>query len=263
MIRKPLRILIVEDEPLARQRLYTLLHMAPGYKVVASAADGRQAVSLVRQHHPEIMLLDIQLPGLNGFEVLSSLRDDPTPPAVILLTAHGDHALRAFDAQVVDYLLKPFTRERLLEALERARAHCAPEDGMITDLEQGEIPRRDRIAVRSGTRSIALPFEEIYYAIADNVHCHIFAAKERARISESLASLHTRLPQGSLRAHQPLCRRESGAHQRDEAHFKWRSRIAPHEWNCPYAQSNPPGRSRRSIKAIRLIRSRPRTIGPQ
>jgi len=195
MIRKPLRILIVEDEPLARQRLYTLLHMAPGYKVVASAADGRQAVSLVRQHHPEIMLLDIQLPGLNGFEVLSSLRDDPTPPAVILLTAHGDHALRAFDAQVVDYLLKPFTRERLLEALERARAHCASEDGMITDLEQGEIPRRDRIAVRSGTRSIVLPFEEIYYAIADNVHCHIFAAKERARISESLASLHTRLPQ--------------------------------------------------------------------
>ncbi len=195
MIRKPLRILIVEDEPLARQRLYTLLHMAPGYKVVASAADGRQAVSLVRQHHPEIMLLDIQLPGLNGFEVLSSLRDDPTPPAVILLTAHGDHALRAFDAQVVDYLLKPFTRERLLEALERARAHCAPEDEAFPDLAQEDTLWRDRIAVRSGTRSIVLPFEEIYYAIADNVHCHIFAAKERARISESLASLHTRLPQ--------------------------------------------------------------------
>ncbi len=193
MMEQPLRILIVEDEPLARERVHRLLRMAPGYQIVASAEDGSQAVVLSRRHRPHIVLLDVQLPGLDGFNVLSTLRKEQSPPVVVLLTAHRDHAVRAFDAQVVDYVLKPFTRERLLQALARARILCAPQQQMLTSLKADQT-WQDRIAVRSGTRSIVLPFDEIYYAIAANTCCHIFSARERARISESLSALHARLP---------------------------------------------------------------------
>src|SRR5262249_43170870 len=121
---EPLRVLIAHDEPHGREQVRSILKSDSDLHVVAEAQDGRRAISLSRQHRPQLALLDVELPGLNAFEVLATLQDQ-APPAVVFLSSHGRHAVRAFDASVVDYVLKPFTPQRLRQAVERAKAHWA------------------------------------------------------------------------------------------------------------------------------------------
>ena len=109
-----IRTVIVDDEELARERLRTLLAKEPNIEIVGEAADGRSAVDLVEQLKPELLFLDVQMPELDGFEVLNALED---PPNVVFVTAHDKFALKAFDVHAVDYLLKPFDRERFQTAL--------------------------------------------------------------------------------------------------------------------------------------------------
>ncbi len=192
----PFRILIAEDEPLARERLRQMLRTEAGFQIVAEAMDGPQAVLLARRHRPEIMLLDIQLPGLNGFEVLTALKHE-APPAVIFLTAHGEHAVRAFDAKAVDYVMKPFTRERLRRALERALAHCHPPGAVIP--ARAEVPVvHPRIALRTGNRSLLISSKDILYALSANTHCRVFLATGSVKITQSLSALHERLPKAQF-----------------------------------------------------------------
>jgi DNA-binding LytR/AlgR family response regulator len=114
-----LRVLIADDEELARLRLRDLLREIPDVEVCGEAENGRQAVSLVKKLKPDLLLLDIQMPGMDGFAVL---RDVENPPLVVFETAHDEHALKAFEAGSLDYLLKPFGKDRLRKAVERARA---------------------------------------------------------------------------------------------------------------------------------------------
>jgi two-component system, LytTR family, response regulator len=128
-----LRVLIVDDEPLARQRLQRILRSEDGLSLLAPCADGRAAVTAILEQRPDLLFLDVQMPGMNGFEVLEAVGARQMP-AVIFVTAHDRFALQAFDAEALDYLLKPFGAERVHKALARARNFLA--GGARRELEQ-------------------------------------------------------------------------------------------------------------------------------
>jgi two-component system, LytTR family, response regulator LytT len=118
-----MRVLIVDDEPLARQELQYLLESAGGVEVVAVGSNGIEAVELIRTHKPDVVFLDVQMPGLDGFGVLKKLLEKKTElPQVVFATAYDQYAVRAFEVNAVDYLLKPFDRARVRKTLEKARA---------------------------------------------------------------------------------------------------------------------------------------------
>jgi two-component system response regulator AlgR len=108
-----MRVVIVDDEPLARERLRRLLAEFPGYEVVGEAADGAQALAIIREQNPDLVLLDIRMPGTDGLQVARQLAEEKTPPAVIFTTAFSEHALSAFDASATAYLLKPIRKDKL------------------------------------------------------------------------------------------------------------------------------------------------------
>mgnify|MGYP002624010553 CR=1 FL=1 len=115
----PVRAVVVDDEPAARAAVATLLAGVPEIEVVAEARNGTEAIAAVREHRPELLFLDVHMPGLSGFDVLDAL-GGAVPPGVVLVTAHGEYALRAFDVHAVDYVTKPFGRPRFIAAVERA-----------------------------------------------------------------------------------------------------------------------------------------------
>ena len=121
--KTPLRVVLIDDEPLARQELAYLLESAPGIEIVAQGSNGIEAVDLIRTHRPDVVFLDVQMPGLDGFAVLKKLLDKKTRmPQVVFATAYDQYAVRAFEVNAVDYLLKPFDRNRVLQTIEKARA---------------------------------------------------------------------------------------------------------------------------------------------
>src|ERR1700723_1798114 len=143
--------LIVDDERLAREELKYLLDSAGGVEVVAQGQNGIEAVHLIRTHHPDVVFLDVQMPGLDGFAVIKKLLEQDGAermPQIIFATAFDQYAVRAFDVNAIDYLLKPFDRARVLQALERARqrlqeAHqldheASPENGTLVGVNPSE-----------------------------------------------------------------------------------------------------------------------------
>ncbi len=131
--------LIVDDERLAREELKYLLDSVGGVEVVAQGQNGIEAVHLIRTHHPDVVFLDVQMPGLDGFAVLKKLlerEDADRMPQIIFATAFDQYAVRAFDVNAIDYLLKPFDRARVLQALDRARLRL--QEAHQLDSEPGE-----------------------------------------------------------------------------------------------------------------------------
>jgi two-component system response regulator LytT len=121
-----LTALIIDDEPLARQELLYLLQSAEGVEVLAQGTNGIEAVELIRTHKPDVVFLDVQMPGLDGFAVLKKLIDKKMElPQVVFATAFDQYAVRAFEVNAVDYLLKPFDRKRVLKTIEKVRERCA------------------------------------------------------------------------------------------------------------------------------------------
>lgn len=126
----PISALIIDDEQLAREELKFLLNSIGGIEVVAEGANGIEAINLIEEHRPEVVFLDVQMPGLDGFAVIRQLREGkkaPPLPHIIFATAYDQYAVRAFDVNAVDYLLKPFDRDRVVAALERVRLRMAGE----------------------------------------------------------------------------------------------------------------------------------------
>lgn len=149
------RVAVVDDEPLVREGMTDFLTTQPDVELVGEARDGLAAVKLIERRHPDLVFLDVQMPGLDGFGVLNALAPDALP-AVVFITAYDQYALRAFDVHAVDYLLKPFDRARLATALERARARLANGDWHkgISGLLAAMRPRHlTRLAVRSRNRT--------------------------------------------------------------------------------------------------------------
>ena len=180
-----LRVLVVDDEPLAREGLKMLLGRQPQVEFVSEARNGREAVALIREQKPDLVLLDVQMPRTDGFSVVQAIGADRMPP-VIFVTAHDQYAIRAFEIAAIDYLLKPVAAERFAIAFRRAvgRLRGVPrEEGtrqVLAMLDAVAHPPRqlERFAVRSGERTVFVPVDDVEWieAFQNYVRLHAGAS---------------------------------------------------------------------------------------
>lgn len=185
-----LRLLIVDDEPPARARLRHLLAAHADVQVVGEAGDAAQALALCAEGAPDALLLDIRMPGTDGLDLAASLPDPR--PAVVFVTAHGEHALAAFDAAALDYLLKPVSPERLAQALERLRARSGPPAARPAP-SQLLIPDRGRLHV--------VPVAEIRWLEAADNYVVVHAPGRAPLLRRTLAGLLQDLGPGFVQTH--------------------------------------------------------------
>jgi two-component system LytT family response regulator len=188
-----IRTLIVDDEPLARDRLRGFLRAEPSVEVTGECGSGPEAIAMIKAATPDLVFLDMQMPGCDGLQVIAQLPEDQRP-AIIFATAHERFALDAFDVAAVDYLLKPFDRERFQQALRRAQDHLQRQRGTeILPASAGGVPKPDRIAVKADGRLVFLqPAEIIRVEAADNyVMLHLTTG--RLMLRETMGAIETRL----------------------------------------------------------------------
>ena len=172
-----MKALIVDDERIARQELRRLLAAHPGVEVAGDARSGQEALELIPKLAPDLVFLDIQMPGMTGFELLERLDD---VPQVVFTTAYDEYAIRAFEVNALDYLLKPIAPARLAAALERVRPRTAP-------------LRLEQVFVRDGERCWILPVADILLLESEGNYTRVYFGQERPLIPRSLAALEARL----------------------------------------------------------------------
>ena len=195
-----LDVLIVDDEPLARQRLQDLLADLPNVRVVGEVGDGRQAVDACAQLCPDVVLLDIAMPVMDGLEAARHLASDPTAPAVVFCTAYDEHALAAFEARAIDYLLKPVRAERLAAALERARAlGRARANERLQALPKTQARTHLCARLRGSLRLI--PVADVVYLQAEEKYVVVHHLGGQDLIEDSLKALEQEFPERFLRIH--------------------------------------------------------------
>jgi two-component system LytT family response regulator len=195
-------VVVADDEPIGRQRLTRLLLAEPDTEVVAACADGEEAVEAIREHTPDLVLLDIQMPRLDGFEVVAAL-GQAHQPAVIFVTAHDQYAVRAFEIHAFDYLLKPVDQERLREAMGWALSATrrGPQGSgtrriltLLEELNARDRARgRDRLVVRTPERAIFLRTETIDWIEAAGKFVHLHVGRATHALRESMAELEQEL----------------------------------------------------------------------
>lgn len=193
---KPLRVLIVDDEELARAVVGEHLAAHSDVEVVAECANGLEAIEAVAVHAPDLVFLDVQMPRLTGFETLELL--DPRP-AVVFVTAYDRHAVKAFEVNAVDYLLKPFSRERFDEALARARSLLGsgakgPDPSTLAAAARPEGACLERIAVREGTRVTLLSIDTVEWVKAEDDYVLIRSGERSHLKHQTLSDLAAQLP---------------------------------------------------------------------
>jgi two-component system response regulator AlgR len=196
----PMRIVIADDEPLARQRLRDLLATLSGIEVVGEAATGREACELANRLTPDALLLDIAMPVMDGIEAAQHIAHMESPPAVIFCTAYDEHALAAFEAGAIDYLLKPIRAERLGEALQRARRFSGEH---LRALQQ-RLPRntqRSHLCARLRGNLRLIPIDEVRYLQAEEKYVVVHHAHGEDLIEEPLKSLEIEFGERFLRIH--------------------------------------------------------------
>lgn len=198
-----LRVVVVDDEALARRYLCELLAAEPGVTVVAECANGFEAVKVIGELKPDLVLLDIQMPKIDGFEVLELL-GQPVP--VIFVTAYDSFAIRAFDVHAVDYLLKPFGAERLTEAVARARQRIeagerTPAEKLVADAREGRRPLT-RILIRDRADVHVVPVEKVDYIEAQDDYVGVRVAGRTLLKEQTLSDLESLLdPTRFVRIH--------------------------------------------------------------
>ena len=198
------RTVIADDERLARQKLLILLDSEPHVKVVAECRDGRQTVSAIRTLRPDMLLLDIQMPDLDGFQVLSQIPPEEMP-VVIFTSAYDQYAIRAFEANALDYLLKPFDQERLHHALARARSElCKAHDREIThrilnllsqvrSVASPTTERDSRLVIKANGRVVFLDLDSIEWVEAAANYVRLNIGKESYLFRETISRIAERL----------------------------------------------------------------------
>jgi two-component system, LytTR family, response regulator AlgR len=198
-----MKVLIVDDEAPARERLRRLLEAMPGCSVAGEAATGHEAIAQYNALHPEIVLLDIRMPVMDGLETARHLMADETPPAIIFTTAYSDHALEAFDAHAVDYLLKPVRAERLAEALQSAQRNTRlHSSNLLSALDKDKTPEaRTHICVRIRGSLQLIPVEDIFYFRAEDKYVVLQHRNGNALIEDSLIKLEEEFAGRFLRIH--------------------------------------------------------------
>ena len=202
------RVVIADDEPLVRERLRMLLAPQPGYTVVAECADGAQTVEVISREQPDLLFLDVQMPELDGFEVLEVVPPRERP-AVIFVTAYDDYALRAFEVNAVDYLLKPVEPGRFAEALQRAQerrqgASAEAEQALRSLLSEyrARRGRATRLVVRDGSRVTFVSTSEVEWIDSAGNYARLHTTAGEHLLRETLKSLEARLdPERFVRVH--------------------------------------------------------------
>jgi two-component system, LytTR family, response regulator len=208
-IMKKIRTLIVDDEPLARERLATLLQSEPDIEVIGQCRDGEEATTAIHDHSPDLVFLDVQMPQMNGFEVIDAIGTEKMP-LVIFVTAYDQHALKAFQVRALDYLLKPFDRERFTEALTRARKQMERDEtgdigrrllALVKDLRRDQ-PRTERLVVKSGGRLFFLRVDEIDWVEAAGNYVRLHVGTTSHLLRETMNAIEGRLdPEKFFRIH--------------------------------------------------------------
>jgi two-component system LytT family response regulator len=223
----PIRVLVVDDEPLARQRVEDLLAREERAELIGTAADGATAVQAIRSLHPDLVFLDIQMPGITGLDVVRAVGPDAMPPT-IFVTAFDQYALQGFELAALDYLVKPFDDERFEQAFERARrmielrefgrlreqlmALLQSQGGTSTaaphTLRSGgapEHPYLERIAVETKGKVRVVPVREVDYIIASGPYAELHSGERRYVIREPMQTLEERLdPAVFMRIHRSV-----------------------------------------------------------
>ncbi len=201
-----IRALIVDDERLARRRVREMLQSDRDIEVVGEHANGPEAVMAVRDSNPDLMFLDVQMPGMDGFEVLKALREPP--PHVVFSTAHDEYAIRAFEVGAVDYLLKPFVRRRVEEAVGRVRARLGAADGpphwesVLRRLEEQRKVHVSQVPVHSGKRILIVPVAEVLWFGVEYRLVYAHTSERAFMTNYTLRELEERLdPALFFRAH--------------------------------------------------------------
>jgi two-component system LytT family response regulator len=204
-----IRVLIVDDEPLAREMLREMLEADPDVTIVGECSNGREAVSAIGIHSPDLLFLDVQMPELGGFEVLEALGSGVIPH-VIFVTAYDQYAVRAFEVHALDYLLKPFDRERFDASWQRAKAQILREKNggmdqrILALLEELKAGSRylERLVIKSGGRIYFLDTNEIDWIEAEGNYVSVHSGKKSHLLRETISSLESQLdPRKFLRIH--------------------------------------------------------------
>lgn len=212
MPARTIRTLIVDDEPLARERVRSMAVEEPDLDVIGEARDGLEAVDAILNQSPDLVFLDVQMPKLDGFGTITSVGAERMPP-VVFVTAFDQHALRAFEVQALDYLLKPFDRTRFQGALSRVRQQIASQDNvalsrkllaLVRDVhtdnptappQAAHVSRNvDRMVVKSGDRLFFLRTGDIDLIEAAGNYARLHVGAESYLLRETLNSIETRLP---------------------------------------------------------------------
>jgi two-component system, LytTR family, response regulator len=206
---KKIRVLVADDEPLARERLTSLLAAETDVEMVGQARDGEEAVAAIHDRSPDLVFLDVQMPQMSGFEVIDAVGGEKMP-LVIFVTAYDQHALRAFQVRALDYLLKPFDRERFTDALQRARKQLEHEEtgdlgrrllALVKDLRRDQ-PRSDRLVVKSGGRLFFLRTDEIDWVEAAGNYVRLHVGPTSHLLRETMNAIEGRLdPEKFFRIH--------------------------------------------------------------
>ena len=214
----PIRALIVDDEPLARERLHELLDEAPGVTVVGDAEDGPEAVDAIREQAPDLVFLDVQMPGMSGIDVIEEIGVEAMPTTVFV-TAYDQYAIKAFDLAAVDYLLKPFDDERFEQALHRARDQIASQNdeaiserllrllrerdpSLLEEERTRDEPYLERIAVQGRGKARIVPVDDLTHITADGSYAELHTGDDTYVIRERMKTLTARLdPEAFARVH--------------------------------------------------------------
>ncbi|MGB7209725.1 MAG: response regulator [Pyrinomonadaceae bacterium] len=204
-----IKTLIVDDEPLARERVKRFLRDESDIKIIGEFGNGAEAIEAINEHKPDLVFLDIQMPEKNGFEVVKAL-DPKSMPSIIFVTAYDQYALQAFDVHALDYLLKPFNRERLHRAVSHAREHIEHKNlgniderlaSLIADI-RGEKKYLERLVVKSVGRVFFLKTDEIDWIEAAGNYVKLHTGKESHMIRETMNGIEAKLnPDKFLRIH--------------------------------------------------------------
>ncbi len=204
-----IKTLIVDDEPLARDRVKRFLRDEGDIKIIGECGNGTEAIGAINEHKPELVFLDIQMPAKNGFEVVKAL-DPKSMPSIIFVTAYDQYALQAFDVHALDYLLKPFNRERLHRAVAHAREHIEHKSlgniddrlaSLIADI-RGEKKYLERLVVKSVGRVFFLKTDEIDWIEAAGNYVKLHTGRESHMIRETMNGIESKLnPEKFLRIH--------------------------------------------------------------
>jgi two-component system response regulator AlgR len=194
------KVLIVDDEAPARDRLRRLLEEDGAHAVVGEAGDGRRALELAQEFSPDVVVLDIRMPGLSGIETAHHLNTFDNPPAVIFATAYDEYAIEAFEASAVGYVLKPVRRERLNQALELAERLSYSVLGTVAK-QSGMSARREHVCTRSQGEMKLIPISGVHYFLADQKYVSVFHTNGQDLIDDSLKALETEFADTFVRIH--------------------------------------------------------------